>query len=294
MTTEEKVDYLEVDKPIPGQNYTCISFVSPDKILKQKELFLFNKYMNQRCGEYEQSIDKIMEDSTDELKDKIGKELKEILVKELKFSYEEFKSKFDDFKYKFCDELEKSFKEIAGNQTSVRGVKVRGVYDSYGEAERRAKELQRTDHSFHVFVGQVGFWLPWDPEADRVQKEEYLEDELNTLMKGYKENEVNKDIFYEEQKRDKNKDAMKKRLEQEKLNKETAEKLEEPDPWMQSKFGSTETTSSPTTETPASTTTETPSTASSTETTSSSVSTTTGTSDSNDTTVPKEKLIKEI
>ena len=43
----EKVDYLEVDNPIPGQNYTCISFVSPDDIIKQKELFLFNKFMNQ-------------------------------------------------------------------------------------------------------------------------------------------------------------------------------------------------------------------------------------------------------
>ena len=26
----EKTDYLEVDNPIPGQNYTCISFISPD------------------------------------------------------------------------------------------------------------------------------------------------------------------------------------------------------------------------------------------------------------------------
>ena len=41
-----------------------------------------------------------------------------------------------------------------------------------------------------------------------IQKEEYLEDELNTLMKGYKENEINKDIFYEEQKREKQKAAM--------------------------------------------------------------------------------------
>ena len=51
----EKVDYLEVDKPIPGQNYTCISFISPDNVMKQKELFLFNKFMNQRCGELEKN-----------------------------------------------------------------------------------------------------------------------------------------------------------------------------------------------------------------------------------------------
>ena len=34
----ENEDYLEVDKPIPGQNYVCLSFISPDNTLKQKEL----------------------------------------------------------------------------------------------------------------------------------------------------------------------------------------------------------------------------------------------------------------
>ena len=286
MTTEEKIDYLEVDKPIPGQNFGCISFVSPEKTLKERELFFFNKYMNQRCGEYEKTIDKIIENCSDELKENVCKELKENIVKELKFSYDEFKSKFDDFKYKFSNELETAFKKIAGNQTSVRGVKIRGVYDSYGEAEKRAKELQRQDHSFHVFVGQIGYWLPWDPEADKIQKEEYLEDELNTLMKGYKENEINKDIFYEEQKREKNKDAMKKKLEQEKLNKESNENLDEPDPWMQSKFGSTTTTTPDTTTTTPDTTTTT----SDTTTTSPDTTTTTTTTDTD----ASQKLFKEI
>ena len=27
---EEKVDYLEVDTQIPGQNYVCLSFISPE------------------------------------------------------------------------------------------------------------------------------------------------------------------------------------------------------------------------------------------------------------------------
>ena len=49
--------------------------------------------------------------------------------------------------------------------------------------------------------------MPWDPNADNVEDEEYLEDELNTLMKEYKKNEINRDIFYEEQKREKLKEA---------------------------------------------------------------------------------------
>ena len=33
------VDLLQVDKPIAGQAYGCFSFISPGKILKQRELF---------------------------------------------------------------------------------------------------------------------------------------------------------------------------------------------------------------------------------------------------------------
>jgi hypothetical protein len=34
------VDLLEEDKPIAGQKFVCVSFVSPDKILKQQEHFI--------------------------------------------------------------------------------------------------------------------------------------------------------------------------------------------------------------------------------------------------------------
>jgi hypothetical protein len=233
----EKVDYLDVDKPLPGQNYTCISFVSPDEIMKQKEMFLFNKYMNQRCGELENDVSEVIKKCSDELKNKIERDIVEKLRLEMKYTYTEFKSKYDDFKYKYSDELTAAFEKVSDKKTSIRGVKVRGCYDSYDQAERRAKDLQRTDRSFHVFVGQVGYWLPWDPNADQVQDEEYLEGELNTLMKEYKKNEINRDIFYEDQKREKLKDAERERLSAENDNK-IEEVLDEPDPWMSSKFKS--------------------------------------------------------
>ena len=37
-------DYLDVDKPITGQNFYCVSFVSPEKILEQKDKFMFYHY----------------------------------------------------------------------------------------------------------------------------------------------------------------------------------------------------------------------------------------------------------
>ena len=221
----EQEDYLEIDERIPGQNYVCMSFISPEETLVQAELFRFNKYMLQVCKEFEDSIDEAVKNAGEDYNNKITKELKNKLNYHLKYEYNQFKEKFDDFKYKYTEELERQVNKFSNFKTNVRGVKIRGVFDTHGEAERRAKLLQKRDRSFHVFVGQMGYWLPWDPCADKVQNEEYLEEELNTLMKEYKENEVRKDMFYEEQKREKTQAAVRERLEAEKKNKEQQEAM---------------------------------------------------------------------
>ena len=74
---------------------------------------------------------------------------------------------------------------------TVRGLKIRGVYDTKEEADQRAQDLQQIDPDFDVFVGEVGKWLPWDPEPNdenKVKDQVYQEQELQNLMKGYKEN----------------------------------------------------------------------------------------------------------
>ena len=53
----------------------------------------------------------------------------------------------------------------------------------------------------------VVHWLPWDPNADKVADEVFQNSQLNDMMEKYQENNVNRDIFYEEQKRDKIKAA---------------------------------------------------------------------------------------
>jgi len=42
--------------------------------------------------------------------------------------------------------------------------------------------------------------VPWDPEPHEVGDSEYADDQLNTLMKKYKENEGKRDEFFAEQK----------------------------------------------------------------------------------------------
>jgi hypothetical protein len=84
----------------------------------------------------------------------------------------------------------------------MRGLKVRGVYDSHKEASVRAQVLRRKDPSFNVFIGQVGYWLPWDPECETVPEQEYQESQLNDLVKNYKDNLDNRDVLYEQEKND--------------------------------------------------------------------------------------------
>ena len=41
------VDLLDVDKQIAGQNFGCFSFISPDKLLKHREMFYFEEFLKQ-------------------------------------------------------------------------------------------------------------------------------------------------------------------------------------------------------------------------------------------------------
>ena len=42
------VDVLDEDKAISGQKFTCLSFISPEKEIKQREQFLFGKYVDHK------------------------------------------------------------------------------------------------------------------------------------------------------------------------------------------------------------------------------------------------------
>ena len=204
MTEEDKkTDYLEVDDNLPGQNYVCLSFISPESMIESKEAFKVSKFLQSYCKGADLNVEEVIK-------------------------------KYTDYTYKYQEELQKDFDEKHKFQTNIRGLKVRGTYSTREEAEKRAKSLQSIDSEFHVFVGQVGYWLPWDPCADKVQDEHYINDQLNEMMEKYKDNNVSRDIFYEEEKRDKIKAAKeetmrkkKEELEKQSLDPEPEEPTEE-------------------------------------------------------------------
>jgi hypothetical protein len=197
------VDLLEEDKPIAGQKFVCISFVSPEKILKQKELFYFEEFLKK--WDFNKSMEKFVQ-----FLNFIS--YKNKLVFEDVFSdFKEFckeegsilsKSSMDDDYKTFVDnneeELEKNFGILHNFQTSTRGIKVRGVYPTMEEAEIRCKMLREVDPNHDVFVGPIGLWMPWDPEAYKTGKVEYIEEELNQLMHEKKKNEDNAKMSFDQ------------------------------------------------------------------------------------------------
>tara|TARA_B100000575_G_scaffold154027_1_gene122845 strand:+ start:11449 stop:12375 length:927 start_codon:yes stop_codon:yes gene_type:complete len=208
-----EADYLDVDKPIPGQNYVCLSFVSPDKILNQKGTYLHYNHVKHVINRYQtiwnNAVKTIISES-DEGMVEVSKLMDmrkslETLYAEDDVDFEKYKSNLEDYKFSNEVKVNEEFDKMNNYQTSVRGVKIRGVYDTRQEAEIRAKVLQRSDTSHNIFLGQVGYWLPWDPE--NVEDQEYLNDDLNKLVKEQKNNMAKKDMFYQEQKTERIKEA---------------------------------------------------------------------------------------
>jgi hypothetical protein len=111
------------------------------------------------------------------------------------------------------ERLENSFNSKHNFQTSTRGLKVRGVYPSLEEAELRCKMLREIDPNHDVYVGPVGLWMPWEPEAYKTGRVEYMEDELNQLMHEKTKNEAFAKNAFEQRVKETKKKAIEENIE---------------------------------------------------------------------------------
>ena len=220
-TNPKYVDLLEVDKPIAGQSYGCFSFITPEKILKQKEMFFFEEFLKK--WEFNKSMEKFHQflnfmsykyklNFEDVMKDYEGfvKEERENLVQS------SIEDEYKTFLDREEEDLQKKFDIKHNFQTSVRGFKSRGHFSTQEEAELRAKLLRETDPNFDVFVGPVGQWLCWDPEAYKTGRVEYMEEELNQLAHEKQNNESAAKTAFEQRV----KEAKQKAIEENKKNAE--------------------------------------------------------------------------
>jgi len=228
----EKEDFLEEDQEIPGQKFCLLSFLSPEKVLASKDSFLFSTFVKDYEIQYKtKKLEAFLADTVRSVNSKLEAEAvkaekadlsgvalicrtSQVKMETVLADLEGYVRKnqaeikettiqeaYEDFLYKNSTRLEEEFYAKNNFRTSVRGLKIRGVYGNQGEAVARSKKLQRNDTIHNVFVGEVGKWLPWDPNPNAVAEQEYAEDQLNTLMKKYKENENARDTFYSEQRK---------------------------------------------------------------------------------------------
>lgn len=224
-------DFLAEDPEISSQKIVLLSFLSPEKILAQKDVFMFNKFLNDYdlqwktskleawMGQQLQAVNTRLETLAGSL-DKVdlsgaAVEVRSSLLRVDRFVEEfqqytrknmseltqsELKKEYEDFLFKNNQALEEEFFKLNDFHTTIRGIKVRGVFSSEAEASLKAKRLQKSDPTFNIYMGSVGKWMAWEPDPNNVKDQEYANDELNSLMKKYRENEEARDSFYTEQK----------------------------------------------------------------------------------------------
>jgi hypothetical protein len=222
-------DFLDEDTEVPGQRYVLLSFLSPEKVLDKKELFFFQKFLQVYEIDWKvKNLEKYMVDVVKNVNDQLDARALELekadqfesasicrkntlRIDDVMTQYNQFVQKnrneitktkiveaYDEFMYGNKTKLEEEFHSMNDFHTSIRGVKVRGVFGNTKEAELKAKKLQNKDKYHNIFMGEVGKWTPWDPNPNEVHEQEYNNEQLNTLMKKYKENEDSREKFFEE------------------------------------------------------------------------------------------------
>jgi hypothetical protein len=196
VTSVKEVDYLDEDKPIRGQNFVLLSFLSPEDVLVNKEAYMFNKFITKFSADMKELLDGISSKYSDS-KDFVDS------VKENNsyiFNPKDMSEQYGFFKSVNNQELETSYHRDNNFITSIRGIKVRGVFDTIDEAKTRSEFIKKLDNKFNIYIAQVGCWCPWSPNPDSLENQEYAETQLNTLMKEYKKNMNDKDVVFENRK----------------------------------------------------------------------------------------------
>ena len=180
------VDLLDEDPVIPSQKYICMSFISPEKIIKQREQYLFEKFIQQwdfakslekfgdflnfQAFKYNLKLDDVMAD----FKEYVDEERAKLRSYAVTDDYKNFLDKNED---RVMEEFNKEHQF----QTSVRGFKFRGAYSSQAEAELRCKKLREGDPHHDIMIGTGFVWTAFDPDAYKTGRVEFMEEELNQL-----------------------------------------------------------------------------------------------------------------
>ena len=198
------IDYLDEDPEVPTQKYCIVSFISPEKVIKNKEEFYFEKFVEWMDYEWKiKGLENFMAFLSKKHSLKIDDLLKDandfVAVRKEEVKKTDIREQYQIFLLKNEKDLQEIYDNSVEFRTNIRGVKVRRAFPTVEEAQVFSKVLQRRYPKDNLYIGKVGAWLPWDPSEHLMPEVEYAEKELNELMRKYKENEANKEMFFAEQ-----------------------------------------------------------------------------------------------
>jgi hypothetical protein len=198
------IDYLDEDPEVPTQKYCIVSFISPEKVIKNKEEFYFEKFVEWMDYEWKiKGLENFMAFLSKKYSVKIDDLLKDaqdfVAVRKDEVKKTDIREQYQIFLLKNEKDLQEMYDNTVEFRTNIRGVKVRRAFPTVEEAQVFSKVLQRRYPKDNLYIGKVGAWLPWDPSEHLMPEVEYAEKELNELMRKYKENEANKEMFFAEQ-----------------------------------------------------------------------------------------------
>jgi hypothetical protein len=195
-------DYLDQDPPIRGQKYACVSFVSPEDVLADKDAFTFWRFLRGVGRDIAHLLDNV--DAQFGEDPELAQTVRMVRERHAYlWSDEGMQTELRSFRSVHGEDLDDAFRKQRGSsRVTVRGLKIRGVYDSVDDASARAKAIKKFDDKFNVYIAEIGCWCPWNPNPDAVASAEYAETQLNTLMKSYKDDQESRDVLYETRKHD--------------------------------------------------------------------------------------------
>ena len=193
---QQVVDYLKEDPQIGGQKFACVSFVEPtdQELVTDRESFFATKFLKSFTDNFKTASDFLAKEGAEKMNADISKHLD--------LSYENVKDTFYQFRKLHLTQLQQDFEkqDITREGNVMRGIKVRGTFPTYAGAQQRSKEMREFEPAHDVFVTQVGYWVPFNPQNMTDSQCEYSEDALNNLVKSKVEESEKRDLAYEHRK----------------------------------------------------------------------------------------------
>ena len=223
-------DQLKVDPIDPSQQWTVISYISPDRLIEERMIWELNKFLVDKVNE---QIDAIPRQLSMEVNVRIRKEfekrmdryrgssdpadremlsliegvqnklllnegaLREMAHRAFKPDPSDLKDSFRMYQATNHAQLAAEFGRLYPDAVATQAFKVRRCFPTEELAQAYARSMRDYEPQVHTFVGQVGYWLAIDNNPDKVSDQKYSDPQLEELMRQYHENIERSNAYHE-------------------------------------------------------------------------------------------------